>query len=257
MATRIPPLLEPYLALPDEASLILLTNVLGATSNWLVLRYLYSILKNQDDGENAGVVLVSFMRDSTFWREGAGRMGLDVDHMNANGRFVFVDGLSGQISGTNTTGKKERVLRSTRVNDVERDIGQSLGELRTQKRVLIVDQIDALLAISDDDATSSKLSSMILSLRERAHSTILTLSADSPLVHSQTTMLEREHAALALGQAHGADRVLSLRMLDTGTAKDVSGVMRITSNIEGEEGGREYLYFVASDGSVKVFERGT
>lgn len=83
------------------------------------------------------------------------------------------------------------------------------------------------------------------------------MSADSPLVHSQRTLLEREHAALALGQAHGADRVLSLRMLDTGTAKDVSGVMRITSNIEGEGGGKEYLYFVASDGSVKVFERGT
>lgn len=74
MAARIPPLLEPYLALPDEASLILLTNVLGASSNWLVLRYIYSILKSQDEGENAGVVLVSFMRDSTFWREGGGRM---------------------------------------------------------------------------------------------------------------------------------------------------------------------------------------
>jgi elongator complex protein 6 len=66
--------LEPYLALPDEASLILLTSVLGASSNWLLLRYIYSILKNQDEGEDAGVVLVSFMRDSTFWREGAGRM---------------------------------------------------------------------------------------------------------------------------------------------------------------------------------------
>lgn len=77
-----------------------------------------------------------------------------------------MDGLSGQISGTNATGKREKVLRSTRVNDVEREIGQALGELRTQKRVLIVDQIDALLAISEDDVTSSKLSSMILSLRE-------------------------------------------------------------------------------------------
>lgn len=86
--------------------------------------------------------------------------------MNSNGRFVFVDGLSGQISSTNTTSKREKVLRSTRVNDVEREIGQALGELRTQKKVLIVDQIDALLAISEDDVTSSKLSNMILSLRE-------------------------------------------------------------------------------------------
>ena len=76
MSTRIPPLLEPYLALPPEASLVLLTSVLGASSNWLVLRYLYSYLKSSSTGENkdVGVVLVSFMRDGAFWREGAGRL---------------------------------------------------------------------------------------------------------------------------------------------------------------------------------------
>ena len=44
---------------------------------------------------------------------------------------------------------------------------------------------------------------------------------------------------------------MALRLLDTGTAKDVSGVMRIT----GQERHVEYLYHVAADG-VKVFERG-
>lgn len=81
------------------------------------------------------------------------------------------------------------------------------------------------------------------------------MSADDPLLHAQATTLEREHAALVVGQAHAAGRVLALRMLDTGTARDVSGVMRITGPLEDE--GREYLYYVAGDGSVKVFERGT
>lgn len=62
------------------------------------------------------------------------------------------------------------------------------------------------------------------------------------------------------GTAHAAEQVLALRMLDTGTAKDVSGVLRITGARDGdgerEEEGREYLYFVAGDGGVKVFERG-
>lgn len=80
-------------------------------------------------------------------------------------------------------------------------------------------------------------------------------------------MLEREHESLVLGQAHAADRVFALRMLDTGTAKDVSGVVRITrgggavddddgQGIEDDEG-REFLYHIAPDGGVRVFERGS
>lgn len=75
-----PPLLEPYLALPPEASLILITSVLGASSNWLVLRFLHTALISPDasseiQGEDeAKVVLVSFMRDLTFWKENAKRL---------------------------------------------------------------------------------------------------------------------------------------------------------------------------------------
>lgn len=82
------------------------------------------------------------------------------------------------------------------------------------------------------------------------------MSADSPLVAAQGTTLEREHASLALSLAHAADAVQAMRLLDTGTARDVSGVVRLTGPLV-EEGGREYLYYVAADGAVKVFERGT
>jgi elongator complex protein 6 len=80
MSSRIPPILEPYLALPPEASLILITSVLGASSNWLVLRFLHTALISPDppseiQGEDeAKVVLVSFMRDFTFWKENAKRL---------------------------------------------------------------------------------------------------------------------------------------------------------------------------------------
>lgn len=78
MSSRLPPLLEPYLALPPEASLILLTNVLGATSNWLILRFLYSALNaKRDQNEGAGetkVVFVSFLRDLAFWKESGKRL---------------------------------------------------------------------------------------------------------------------------------------------------------------------------------------
>jgi elongator complex protein 6 len=80
MSSRIPPLLEPYLSLPPEASIILLTSVLGASSNWLVLRFLHTALISPDfpseiQGEDeAKVVLVSFMRDIAFWKENAKRL---------------------------------------------------------------------------------------------------------------------------------------------------------------------------------------
>ena len=69
--------------------------------------------------------------------------------------------------------------------------------------------------------------------------------------------------------AHMSQRVLGTRVLDTGVARDVSGVVRVTGQGVGwgglglEEGGgeeagrgKEFLYRITGDGSVKVFERG-
>lgn len=81
MASRVPHLLEPYLLLPAESSLILLTNILSASTNWLVLRYLHSFLAKANNAEDesgregtASVVLVSYLRDWAFWKEGARKL---------------------------------------------------------------------------------------------------------------------------------------------------------------------------------------
>jgi len=57
---------------------------------------------------------------------------------------------------------------------------------------------------------------------------------------------------------------MSLRLLDSGTARDISGVIRITIEDKGAEDDHavkrkeenELLYFVGGDGGVRVFERG-
>ena len=109
---------------------------------------------------------------------------------------------------------------------------------------------------------------------QHVHSTILTASADAPLIQSQSqspaTPLEIEHTAFVAGMAHLASVVMSVRELDTGGARDVSGVLRVSRGgawgvvdghgDRGEEGGefeeRECLFFVGGDGGVRVFERG-
>lgn len=111
----------------------------------------------------------------------------------------------------------------------------------------------------------------LLTARQNAYSTILTLSADSPLIHNasdsahnQATPLEVEHAAFAVGSAHRAQMVMQLRNLETGAARDVSGVLRISKGgvWEGSDAGagnweeREVLYFIQRDGGVTVFGRG-
>ncbi|KAF3068524.1 hypothetical protein CFAM422_007771 [Trichoderma lentiforme] len=214
-----------------------------------------------DDAEtNSGVVLVSFMRDLAFWREGASRLGLDLDGLNRAGRFSFVDGLTGLLSGgqgSESTGDKGRILKNAKLDDVRRGIEAAIGDGRLGSKVLIIDQLDELLAISgEEDVTGLALEGMLFSLRERVHATVLTFSADDALLRTQTTSLERSHAALVLAQTHAADLVLSLRLLDTGVAKDVSGVVRIAVRKEEEES-TEYLYHIGADGNVKVFERGT
>lgn len=107
---------------------------------------------------------------------------------------------------------------------------------------------------------------------QNAYATVLTLSADSPLIHNASasaslppTPLETEHAAFAVGSAHRAQMVMQLRNLETGAARDVSGVLRVSKGgawgqHHGDEEGhweeKEVLYFVQRDGGVRVFGRG-
>ena len=90
MTTRIPQLLSPYICIPPQYSLTLLTGLLGASANWLVIRYLYAALGSNAQAlrngvdrtlprdatagdEGVAVVLMSWMRDFEFWKTEARR----------------------------------------------------------------------------------------------------------------------------------------------------------------------------------------
>ena len=145
---------------------------------------------------------------------------------------------------------------------VERQILQAINQAKQTKAeiMLVLDGIDFLLAASA--CPLHALLDMVGELRDSVQSTIITVCADSALLQTQVMPLETAHAALVMSLAHQARMVMSGRELDTGGARDVSGVLRITGgggewgNGSGHVEERECLYYVGGDGGVRVFERG-
>lgn len=185
MSTRIPPLLEPFLALPPETSLIVLTSILGASTNWLVLRYLHTFLNpsakadpapSPDDTvkEDVSVLLVSFLRDYPFWRDGAGRLGVDLEAAGRKGKFAFVDGLTALYlpPGEAKSSSPWQVrLTNHRLGDVRRTLHAAVDGMIAKgagRVVLVIDQLDLLLATAgaQDEGAGLGVREMLLDLRE-------------------------------------------------------------------------------------------
>jgi len=215
--------------------------------------------------------------------------GLDLDKLAAKKKFAFVDGLSGLFIPKQNVRLNvgEKILSNPDLGSVAAEIQKAVQTLEEGGKVLlVVDQLDLLLAAGGNHVGAVDVADMILGVREvckhsqkiilyhinyidefiqLVYATVITVSADYPFVSAQKTPLELDHAAFLLSVAHQADFIMSLRLLDSGTARDVSGVVRITAgdqNVGSEEDiqarveEKELLYFVGGDGGVKVFERG-
>jgi elongator complex protein 6 len=71
---RIPAILEPFIQLPPELSQVLITSTLGCSATWLTARFIGAGLQRQDETltsrdvqAESNVILVSWLRDHTFW----------------------------------------------------------------------------------------------------------------------------------------------------------------------------------------------
>ena len=164
-------------------------------------------------------------------------------------------------------------------------IGNSTGEMSQGNRTIVVlDAPDLLLAATAGSSQSVKAADVInmcLSLRSLplVHSMSIAISGDQPLLPQLTngTPLEAEHKTLLVSMAHQARMVLQLRPLESGSAKDISGVIRVsaggaweeldeerstsgTSRISSNGGDRivegEWLYYITGSGDAKVWGRG-
>ncbi|ETI28514.1 hypothetical protein G647_00964 [Cladophialophora carrionii CBS 160.54] len=144
------------------------------------------------------------------------------------------------------------------------------------KPLILLDGIDFLLACQPSISTVS-LQALLSTLQMQSHALVLTCNADVPLLqtamsgsYDDGTPLERNHAHFLTSMAHRSRWVFQLRGLDTGSAKDVSGVIRVSKG--GDRGDdeseisnlghtkalpdAEWLYQLKGDGSVRVWGRG-
>lgn len=159
----IPLLLSPNLSEHPYASLTLLTSTLGATINWLVLRFICAALKSQYYGTGHNVhglqgdfcdqriVLVSWLRDGAWWRESGRKLGVDFQKVNV------VDGLSMGL-GLGTGG----------IADVEKAIMEAIRSKQTVTGrgniVLVLDGLDFFLAATGSEVL--EVLDMVGELRE-------------------------------------------------------------------------------------------
>lgn len=126
--------------------------------------------------------------------------------------------------------------------------------------IVILDGLDFILA-SQPSTTPPSLNAFVATVRLQSSATIVTAQADSSLLHNIMSPLETNHAQLVTSLAHQSHWVLQLRGLDTGSAKDVSGVVRASRGGQWEEQPSnltdgEWLYHSKGDGTVRVWARG-
>ena len=181
----IPALLSPLLQTPPKAcSLSLLTSVLSASTNWLVLRFIYAALAgggeknlNNDDDDDDGttttrefrVLIISWLRGLELWREMGKKLGVDFSRGGGGGgggdKLAFLDGLGSVNFGGGGGGG------GGGVREVEREILNTVQRLKQndeggqQRRVLVIlDGVDFLAAAMGAEVT--ELMDMVTEIRE-------------------------------------------------------------------------------------------
>lgn len=157
-----------------------------------------------NENEDVSVLLVSFLRDFAFYREGMGRLGVDLEVAVAGRRgkgrggrkLGFVDGLTGLFVVDQGGGGRQQQQQTLLRNDDEeqtkwkrsisssrdvREVGKVIGDVLDQlssgaerkrkKVVLVLDGLDFLVAAagSGEDGsnkTGEAVREMVMDLRE-------------------------------------------------------------------------------------------
>jgi elongator complex protein 6 len=177
-------------------------------------------------------------------------------------RICYVDGLA-QVNTREQTDSKAFDLETV-LSTIRNAVQQRSGA--TSKPTVIIDGLDLILA-SQPDINITRIQSFLGTIREMSNRLVISASGDSMLIHNRhdsATPLEREHATFIASTAYQSLWVFQLRALDTGSARDVTGVLRVSrggagQEVAGPQSGledAEWLYQLKGDGSIRIWSRG-
>ena len=189
-------------------------------------------------------------------------------------KFVYVDGVASNDDSENDAAELPFVrlphlnldrLGGVITNVIQSSIGAASGRLHEHTTV-IIDGIDFLMATQPME-TSITVQQTLLKLGAQVEHLVISCNADSPLMHHRDglgTPLEKHNGSLVVSLAHSADLMFQLRNLNTGAAKDVTGILRVSHSGNYETLPRlaastpdcEWLYHWKGDGSVRLWTRG-
>ncbi|KAF2665868.1 hypothetical protein BT63DRAFT_416309 [Microthyrium microscopicum] len=227
--------------LPDGSSHLLLETA-GTSTSWLAIRYVAAVLK-----QASPVIIVTWLRSSNFWRQELRKAAnIDSDELSKSNKLAIHDDPSlTSAEGLSKWAKELTTLLSS--------------DQQYQNAVLVLDSPDIVLGTVSISADS--LLAIVIGLRAVVRSTIILTASDlfSLEANSQTPLrTQQQQFLMTLG--HQANLVLSTRVLDTGHAKDVSGVLMISHGGQAAErqtgSDSEYLYQVENNRATSVWKRG-
>lgn len=194
---------------------------------------------------------------------------MDIKQVTATKKLVYIDGLTSSHDLKSTL-PDHIALKSVTLPDLEAAISQAEQVFHTstsrEDTTIVIDGIDALIAMSLS-LNAVQVLAYVTDLQSRVRNLIVTCSADSALLHNiepGSTPLEVENSTLVRSLAYQSNWVFACRPLETGAARDVSGIIRVSRG--GADSGNdeeddsllqdgEWLYQVKGDGSVRAWTR--
>lgn len=171
------------------------------------------------------------------------RQGVDADELSKLGRLAILD----DIDGADALLTWQQKLQA------------AMGSLSSKDNImLILDAPDILLGTAS--ASADSLISLIMDMRHEVKRTIITMASDifpQGVESNKLTALQVQQQQFLLSIVHQANIVMSTRILDTGHAKDVGGVLMVTRGGRATNGiDAEYLFHIENNRAARVWKRG-
>ncbi|ODV97863.1 hypothetical protein PACTADRAFT_185831 [Pachysolen tannophilus NRRL Y-2460] len=247
----------------SSKSKTLITYVQGTSPGWLISALVENLLFNtfilahkpgtqkfSNIKSRSKVLLVSFSQDYKFYDKFFRKINVS----NSNHNFKFLDLLTSTMYDD---GEGDEILKKIETT-IEKEFRNDYSDLN-----VIIENPEYLLH------TTPLTTNMLLIFLNKLHlnyanNLIVISSSDKNLLdfHAQEeSSIEFKHTEFLTKFLFRSNLIMNIKPLDTGRANDVTGLLSINKGLVGYQTDeieiveKEYLFFVAKEGNVRLFFR--